>query len=70
MAGEKPFFIRAQIVDIPPGQDIALVKVINGSLYTITCKTPGIKFDQLTHLQILEIEITTRLGRVFSARTI
>lgn len=70
MAGERPFFIEGKVVEMPPGLPIATVKVVNGNLYTIRDSTPGISFKEIRLDQIIEIEITTQLNRVLSARII
>lgn len=70
MAGERPFFIEGKVVEMPPGYPIATVKVVNGNLYTIHNDTPGIDFRKVKLDQIIELEVTTRLNRVLSARII
>jgi hypothetical protein len=70
MPGEKPFFLEAKVIEIPLGYDIAYAQVINGNVYNLRPDTPGIDFNKLRKGQIVEIEITTRLVRVLSARII
>ena len=70
MPREIPFFIKGVVVDILPGYPIATIKVVNGNLYSINNDTPGIKFENIRLDQIIEIEITTRLNRVLSARIV
>jgi len=70
MSGEKPFFIEGIVVDVPPGYELAYVKVVNGNVYNLRPSTPGIDFYKLKKGQIVEIEITNKLVRVLSARII
>ena len=70
MPGEKPFFIEGVVVDIMSTYEIAFVKVINGNVYNLKPSTPGIDFYTLKAGQVVELEVTTRLLRVLSARII
>lgn len=70
MPGEKPFFIEGIVVEILSTYEIAFVKVINGNIYNLRPSTPGIDFYTLKVGQVVEIEITTKLVRVLSARII
>jgi len=70
MPGEKPFFIEGVVVDIMSTYEIAFVKVINGNVYNLKPSTPGVDFYTLKIGQIVELEVTTKLVRVLSARII
>lgn len=70
MAGERPFFIQGKVVEIPIGYSTATVKVVNGNIYTVNNDTPGINFKEIKLDQIIELEVTTRLNRVLSARIV
>lgn len=69
MPGEFPFFIVGKVVDTTMSQ-IVLVRVINGNVYHLIPSTPGIKFEELKRDQLIELEVTTMLVRVLSARII
>jgi hypothetical protein len=70
MPGERPFFIEGQLVEVSTGYNIAYVKVPNGNVYNLHPDTPGIDFSKLKKSQIIELEVTTMLTRVLSARII
>jgi len=70
MPGELPFFIEGQVVEVSTGYNIAYVKVPNGNVYNLHPTTPGIDFSKLKKSQIVELEVTTMLTRVLSARII
>ncbi len=68
MAGVFPHWIAGEVKILL--QDEAYVRVPNGNVYTLHRTTPGINFSQLRVGLIIEIEITDRLDRVYSARII
>ena len=68
MSGELPFFIEGKVAQMLTG--CAYIKVDNGNVYVINPMTPGIKFKEIKLGQTIEIEVTNRLTRVFSARII
>lgn len=69
MPGEIPFFIVGKVVDLSV-PNLAIVKVVNGNLYNVNSNTPGVEFSKLSKGQLVELEITNALTRVFSARII
>lgn len=66
MPGVFPYFIEGRVSQIFSGH--AYIKVDNGNVYTINPQTPGTNFRDLKVGQIVEVEVTDRLTRVFSAR--
>jgi hypothetical protein len=70
MPGEKPFFLNATVTEVSLSHNIAYARVINGNVYNLKPDTPGLDFSKLKKGQIVEIEITTKLVRVLSARLI
>lgn len=66
MPGVLPFFIEGRVSEILSGH--AYIKVDNGNVYTVNPQTPGINFKELKLRQVVELEVTDRLTRVFSAR--
>jgi hypothetical protein len=68
MSGEIPFFIEGKIAEISAVYFLAYVKVDNGNVYHIHPSTPGIEFQKLERGQIVELEVTSMLTRVLSAR--
>ena len=69
MPGELPFFIVGKVVDLSV-PNLAIVKVSNGNLYNVNSYTPGIEFNKLSKGDLVELEITNALTRVFSAKII
>ena len=70
MSVERPIFIKGKVVEVSPWHPLIIVKGVNGNVYHIRKDTPGIKFEDIKLDQILEIEITSRLTRVWSTRKI
>jgi hypothetical protein len=70
MSVERPFFIKCKVVEVSPWHPLVIVKGINGNVYHIRNDTPGIKFEDIELDMIIEIEITSRLTRVWSTRKI
>ena len=68
MSGEKPFFIKATVIEISQWNKVIIVKAVNGYSYNIYPDTPGISFNEIKLDQIIEIEITNRLTRVWSTK--
>lgn len=70
MPGELPFLIKGKVVFISQFEKLAYVKVSNRNIYYLFSYTPGIDFDKLEIGMIIELEITTMLSRVLSAKII
>lgn len=61
-----PFWITGEVKILI--QNEAYVRVPNGNVYLIRSTTPGIEFSKLRIGTIVDIEITDRLDRVYSAK--
>lgn len=68
MPGERPFFILGKVVEVAKIHNLAYVKVDNGNVYHIFPDTKGVNFDKIKRGQMVELEVTTMLTRVLSAR--
>lgn len=68
MSGERPFFVIGVVGEIALGHPLAIVNAPNGYYYEIHNDTPGIRFEDLRTGQRIELEVTTMLVRVLSAR--
>lgn len=65
-----PYWVTGEIKILLQHAGEAFVKIPNGNVYSLTPSTPGIEFNKLTVGTVVEIEITNRLDRVYSARII
>ena len=70
MAAERPFFIKGKVVEVSLWHPLIVIKGVNGYLYHVHNDTPGIRFEDIKLNQVLEIEITSQLTRVWSTRKI
>ncbi len=70
MSGNKPYWVVGEIKILIPHAGEAFVRVPNGNVYPINTLTPGLDFLQLVVGMKVEIEITGRLDKVYSARII
>jgi len=70
MAGERPFFIQGEVVEVSTPYGIAYAKVVNGNVYHLHPWTPGIVFGDLKKGDLVALEVTTMLTRVLSASKI
>lgn len=68
MPGELPFFILGKVVEVSVPHNLAYVKVDNGNIYHLHSETRGIVFDKIKRGQMIELEVTSMLTRVLSAR--
>jgi hypothetical protein len=68
MPGVIPFHIIGTVAKVPEGAGIAYAKVQNGNVYYLYPHTPGLDFSKLKVGQIIELEVTNEVTRVFSAR--
>lgn len=68
MPGERPFYIIGKVAEISVIHYLAYVKVDNGNVYQLHPNTVGIDFDKLDIGQLIELEVTSILTRVLSAR--
>lgn len=68
MAGERPYFIEGKVIEVSIAYQLAFIKVANGNVYHILPNTLGIEFNELVKDQIVQMEITSMLTRVLSAK--
>lgn len=68
MPGVIPYHVIGTVTRVPEGAGIAYAKVSNGNVYYLYPTTPELKFNELKVGQIIELEITNEVTRVFSAR--
>ncbi len=68
MPGLIPFYIIGTVARVPPGAGIAYAKVSNGNVYYLYPNTPGLDFSKLQIGQMIELEVTNEVIRVYSAR--
>jgi hypothetical protein len=68
MPGERPFFVVGVVAEIAVTHPFATINAPNGYYYHIHNDTPGIRFEDLRVGQRIQLEVTSMVVRVLSAR--